>query len=98
MNRRFKSILVVALSVLIVVAGVLLRTARAASSLTIQRQSNGDVVLRTNAPAGQYSRIDASSNLQQWQPLATLQSTGVITHTDAAATYFGQRFYRATDL
>ena len=98
MNRRFKGFLVTGVSVFCVVAGILLFTARAASNLAIQRQANGDVVLQVNAPAGQFSRIDASSNLQQWEPLATFQSTGVITHTDSAAPYFGQRFYRAADL
>jgi L-ascorbate metabolism protein UlaG (beta-lactamase superfamily) len=97
MNRRFKSFLVAGVCVLSG-TGILLLAARAASNLEIQRQPNGDVVLQVNAPAGQFSRIDASSNLQQWEPLATFRSTGVITHTDSAAPYFGQRFYRAADL
>jgi hypothetical protein len=41
MNRRFKGFLVTGVSVLCVVAGILLFTARAASNLGIQRQVNG---------------------------------------------------------
>ena len=66
---------------------------------TVQRQANGDVALRLPVPTGQHWRVDASSNLQQWEPLATLRSfSGAIAHSDSAAPYFPKRFYRATEI
>lgn len=106
MDRRFIAIpLLLALTLL---AGALPRskvsrsralTVQSATNFTdIQRQSNGDVVLQLPAPVGQHYRIDTSTNLQLWESLVTARSTGMITHTDSAARYFGQRFYRATEV
>jgi hypothetical protein len=49
-------------------------------------------------PSGQYWRIDTSANLQQWESLVTLRSSGLLSHTDSAAAYFDQRFYRASEV
>lgn len=66
---------------------------------SVQRQTNGDVRVTLPVATGQNWRIDASANLQQWEPLATLRSVaGVIAHADSAAPYFANRFYRATEI
>jgi L-ascorbate metabolism protein UlaG (beta-lactamase superfamily) len=65
----------------------------------IQRQTNSDIQLQLELPAGQHCRIECSSDLQQWTPLVTARSAaGMITHFDSAARLFNQRFYRATEL
>src|SRR5258705_3173308 len=61
----------------------------------IQRLTNREMLLRLSAPAGQNYRIDATTNLPQWQSLLTLSSTGLNQHTDTAAPYLNRRFYRA---
>jgi L-ascorbate metabolism protein UlaG (beta-lactamase superfamily) len=71
----------------------------AADFSTVQHQTNGDLLLRLPVPTGQTWRIDASINLQQWEPLATARSVAnAIAHPDSAAPYFAQRFYRATQV
>jgi L-ascorbate metabolism protein UlaG (beta-lactamase superfamily) len=61
----------------------------------IQRLTNREMLLRLNAPTGQNYRIEASTNLPQWQSLLTLSSTGLNQYTDTAAPYLNRRFYRA---
>jgi hypothetical protein len=58
----------------------------AADFSTVQHQTNGDLLLRLPVPTGQTWRIDASINLQQWEPLATARSVAnAIAHPDSAA-------------
>ena len=64
---------------------------------SIQRLTNREMVLRLNAPAGNY-RIDTSTNLPDWHPFLTLSSTGLNQHTDTAAPYLNRRYYRAQQL
>jgi L-ascorbate metabolism protein UlaG (beta-lactamase superfamily) len=72
---------------------------QAADFSSVQRQANGDLSLRLPVPTGQTWRIDASTNFQAWEPLATSRSVaGVISHADSAAPYFTSRFYRATQV
>ena len=53
-----------------------------------------DVVL--NGTAGVTYRVDVSTNLSNWLPLANVVSTNAVTaFRDSAATNFTQRFYRA---
>lgn len=63
--------------------------------LSVQRLTNHEVVLQLRAPTGLTYRLDAATSLPEWQPLLTLQSTGVNVHADSAAPYLSQRFYRA---
>jgi L-ascorbate metabolism protein UlaG (beta-lactamase superfamily) len=63
--------------------------------LSIQRLANREVLLSLEAPAGLTYRLDAATSLPDWQPLLTLQSTGLNVHADTAAAYLSQRFYRA---
>ena len=64
----------------------------------IERLTNREILLKLSFTAGVYCRIDAATNLSQWNALATLQSTGVNQFVDSAAPYLAQRFYRAADL
>jgi len=64
----------------------------------IQRLTNREMLLRLSAPTGQNYRIDASTNLPEWQPFLTLSSTGLNQHTDTAAPYLNRRYYRAQQL
>lgn len=66
--------------------------------LTPQRLTNQEVLLRLSALAGAYYRVDVATTLPQWQPLVTLQSTGVNVHVDSGAPYANPRFYRAEQL
>jgi L-ascorbate metabolism protein UlaG (beta-lactamase superfamily) len=66
--------------------------------LTGVRQANGEVLLQFPAPAGQHYRLDVSSDLGGWQPMATVCSTGTVAHTDTAGPYHDRRFYRAVEL
>lgn len=66
---------------------------------TIQRLTNKEVRLQLNAPTGRGYRIDASTELPNWNSLVTL--TGAITSlqfTDSAAPFLTARYYRAEQL
>ena len=79
-------------------AALLLPSKGVADPIRLQRQTNGDLLLQLAAPSGQHVRFDASTDLAEWQPLATVRSNGTIAHTDSAARFFAQRFYRAIEL
>lgn len=70
----------------------------AASFPTVQRLANGEALIQQTTTAGQYYRVEASSDLQSWTPLVTLLSAGLLQHTDAAGPYFPKRFYRIASL
>ena len=70
----------------------------AASLPTVQRLANGEALIQQTTTAGQYYRVEASSDLQSWTPLVTLLSAGLLQHTDAAGPYFPKRFYRIASL
>ena len=57
-----------------------------------------EMLLRLSASNGLDYRIDASTNLAQWNGLLTLLSTGMYQHTDSAAPYLASRYYRALQL
>jgi hypothetical protein len=58
--------------------------------------ANNQFSLMLTGPAGSNAVISASTNLQTWVPLVTNPLTGgTITFTDALATNYIQRFYRA---
>jgi L-ascorbate metabolism protein UlaG (beta-lactamase superfamily) len=66
---------------------------------TIQRLTNKEVRLQWNAPTGRGYRIDASTDLPNWNSLITL--TGATTSlqiTDTAAPFLSARYYRAEQL
>ena len=67
-------------------------------SLGLQLQTNREVLLRLTASNTASVRIDAATQLPNWNPLLTLQSTGVNQHLDTAAPYLNSRFYRAEQL
>lgn len=62
------------------------------------RQANGEVLLTSAAPAGGFYRIEYSSDLQNWQGLATVKSTGSDQWVDSTSIDQAQRFYRAVAL
>ena len=66
--------------------------------LEVTRLANGEVLISQTTDPNSYHRIEASPDLQTWQPLFTLLSTGAMSHTDSAAPYFGKRFYRVQPL
>ena len=75
-----------------------LSRAQAPQFTGIERLTNREILLKLSVPAGIHYRIEAATNLPQWNGLATLQSTGVNNYADSAAPYLGQRFYRAANL
>jgi len=64
----------------------------------VQSLTNRETLLQVTGSAGVNYRLEVSTSLSQWDPLLTLLSTGLNTHTDSAAPYFSSRFYRATEL
>ena len=64
----------------------------------LTRLANGEVLIQQATAPGSYQRIEAATDLQSWTPLVTLLSTGALSHTDSAAPYFNQRFYRVQTL
>ena len=59
--------------------------------------TNRQFLLTLSGPAGSNAVISASTNLQNWIPLVTNPLTlGSLTFTDALATNYLRRFYRAT--
>src|SRR5262245_29650320 len=65
----------------------------------IQQLTNKEIALTLSVSNGVAHRIEISSNLTDWSALVTLPGTNVtLQHTDSAAPYVGQRFYRAAQL
>lgn len=64
---------------------------------SINRQSNGDVLLNMNSPTGKNVIIYASPDLLNWLPVATLTNTAAtLQFLDTTAGNFERRFYKAT--
>lgn len=58
--------------------------------------TNGQFVLTLTGPANSNAVISACSDLQSWNPLTTNQlSGGILQFTDATATNYSRRYYRA---
>ncbi len=65
----------------------------------IQGQTNQEMLLTLSAPTGLSYRIDASTNLTQWETLSVLATNRPsILHLDSSAPIHPQRFYRAEQL
>ena len=66
----------------------------------IQQLTNQDIVLNLSAPTGQAYRIESADSLDVWQPLITFPTNNAtsLSHTDGAAPYLTERFYRALEL
>jgi L-ascorbate metabolism protein UlaG (beta-lactamase superfamily) len=65
----------------------------------IRALTNKEVALTLTASNGVNHRIEASSNAAAWAGLVTLPGAGSsLQHTDSAAPYLRQRFYRAARL
>ena len=64
----------------------------------IQRLTNQEILLRLGGATGVSYRIEASTNLPEWNGMLTLFSTGVTTYTDSAAPFLSRRFFRAQQL
>ena len=66
---------------------------------TIQPLTNKEVRLQLNAPIGRGYRIDASTDLPNWNSLVTLTgATTSLQFTDSAAPFLSARYYRAEQL
>jgi len=78
-------------------AGAALVSSQAPLQPEVSRESDGDITVRMAAPAGSLRRLEASSNLQQWQTLATITSNGTAEFRDSAAVYHPSRHYRFTE-
>lgn len=95
MNTRTLPPLVLSLGIL----GTILWLAVAAPTFTgLQRQTNGDAVLQTNAMNGEFYRIETTTDLAAWTPLVTVRSAGTDSLTDPGAAYQDRRFYRTVPL
>jgi L-ascorbate metabolism protein UlaG (beta-lactamase superfamily) len=70
----------------------------AATTPSLTRLANREIVISHTTTPNSYQRIEASPDLQTWTPLITLFTTGTFSHTDSAAPYFLQRFYRVQTL
>jgi L-ascorbate metabolism protein UlaG (beta-lactamase superfamily) len=66
----------------------------------IQRFTNQDIFLTFSAPTGKAYRIEVAESPSVWQPLITFPTNNVtsLSHTDTAAPYLNERFYRALEL
>jgi L-ascorbate metabolism protein UlaG (beta-lactamase superfamily) len=65
----------------------------------VQPLTNKEVALTLSVSNGLRHRIDSSTSLTDWAGLVTLPGAGSsLSHTDTAAPYLGQRFYRAEQL
>lgn len=63
---------------------------------SINRQSNGNVLLNMSSPTGKNVTIYASPDLLNWLPVATLTNTqGTWQFIDTTAGSFARRFYKA---
>ena len=65
------------------------------SPITLQRQSNGTILLQTYGSPGQSFDFQASTNLQTWLDLgaAMADANGFVQFTDTNAPSFPYRFY-----
>jgi PKD repeat protein len=62
----------------------------------VSRDAAGTITLRLEGTAGRNCEIHASTDLLNWQPVATAQNTdGFVSFTDGSAGIHTQRFYRA---
>jgi L-ascorbate metabolism protein UlaG (beta-lactamase superfamily) len=66
--------------------------------LDVQRQTNNEVQLKVVVPTGQVFRVEAASELSNWEPVVTVKSTSTNQIVDTAAPFLGRRFYRAISL
>ncbi len=65
----------------------------------VERLTNQEIALTLSTPSNLNYRLATASNLTAWSALATLPpGPGSLQHTDAAAPYLSQRFYRAEQL
>lgn len=58
------------------------------------RQSDGDMLVQLPVPSGQFQRVEATTDSESWQPMATVPSNGMAEYRDSAAVYNKRRFYR----
>src|SRR5262245_4171545 len=75
--------------------------AQSALSFTnVQRLSNRELGLTVTAPIGASYRIETASDTSQWAPLVTFptNTSTLLQHTDSAAPFLQQRYYRALQL
>lgn len=77
---------------------VLAADSSAGPPVTMQYRTNREVSLGFSAAAGAYCRIETATNVLQWAPLVTVQSTGSVQHVDTAAPYLETRYYRGVQL
>jgi hypothetical protein len=65
------------------------------SPVTLQKQPNGNVILRAYGAPGETFDLQASTNLQTWQDLGDIvaDTNGVVQYDDTNAPSFTSRFY-----
>lgn len=64
----------------------------------VRRLTNNEIALTLNAPTAFSYRLDAATNLSDWNTLITLPTnitTSLLQYTDSAAPYLNTRYYRA---
>ena len=64
----------------------------------IKRLSNGEAEVTFTASSDHFYRIEASEDLREWTPLATVEGTDEISYLDAEASFNSARHYRAVAL
>lgn len=77
--------------------GLLASQAQTAPMFTVfQIQTNHELLLKAQGATNSCCQIEASTNIAAWVPLIILSNlTGSITHTDTAAPFMVNRYYRA---
>jgi L-ascorbate metabolism protein UlaG (beta-lactamase superfamily) len=60
----------------------------------VTRQTDGDVLVQLSVPAGQFQRVETSTDFQTWNALATVSSNGTAQYRDSGAVYKERRYYR----
>jgi L-ascorbate metabolism protein UlaG (beta-lactamase superfamily) len=96
--RRLFILLPCALSLLTLVAVLVFAAEHAPDQPVIERLANGEVVVTFNAAKDHFYRIEASLDLEEWTPLATVDGDDSIEYLDSEATYMVARNYRAVAL
>ncbi|MCB1097631.1 MAG: MBL fold metallo-hydrolase [Verrucomicrobiae bacterium] len=60
-------------------------------------QENGETLVQFDGKPEAYYQIQASTDLRNWLPLATVEGAGKVEYTDGSARYKSSYYYRATE-
>jgi L-ascorbate metabolism protein UlaG (beta-lactamase superfamily) len=82
----------------LVLSGSLFGQSTLPAFLPLRVQTNAEASLQILGSTGKNYRVDASTNGWLWQSLVSFAGRATNSHTDSAAPFLPQRFYRATEI